>query len=281
MKTKVEKTKIGGNEVEFYFQIDQSGKKRLYKTTEYYDKKVVETDYYIGKRKERGGTDKSFSYVCDYSEKEYFVDEISNEQELLHHGFKKNYRIGNLNECGKNFPNEEVLFLDHKGSFKEGYLFGEYYQYYPNNQIFKHYNYDGDYPGNSTLHGICKQFYPNGREKVICNYNYGEENGIIKEYYNRRKRKKLSRIKFNGEFKEGTPIGEHKYYGENGNVLKKFIFIDGYNNYSKIMYHEDSNDIKSSESYIGGEKGIPTKRVGPEDWGYLDMSKSYFICRGT
>lgn len=263
---------IDGIETKLTYKGSIIGEKKLVSKWESYDDKEVYTTY----SRCRDNLNPGWESVPDgtithYIEYKYF-DKGTNKERLLQHGIEKLYSMSNLRKCGKDYPDKNVLFLQFKGFFKEDRIDEEFCQYYPNNQIFKQYYYENGY-----LHGECKQFFPNGEKIIICNYDYGKPIGLFKEFYDKG-------VKFEGKFVDGIPVGEHNHYDYSGYLVKKYSFTNGYNDFNRKLYYEDSNNIKSFESFIDGEPTLRYREyhnptfVGPTlfNWGGVDLHYNEF-----
>jgi antitoxin component YwqK of YwqJK toxin-antitoxin module len=135
--------------------------------------------------------------------------------------------------------------------YKEGKKNGEYKQWHPNGQLFGHWFYKND-----KFNGKYKQWWENGQLWEECIYKDGkfdglhliyDKNGTLmissegrkdshdgfsyetyrKEYHNNGKIKyegNIYYIFYDGVcFSSGPTKGEHKYYDENGTLMKKTV----------------------------------------------------------
>lgn len=109
---------------------------------------------------------------------------------------------------------------------------------YKNGTLYKSYNIDN----NNEFDGVYKEFYSNGKVKVIHNFNNGilidsstsyREDSSISDirYYNKKdtvfcKTFKNNILESSGEALQSRKIGIWDYYDINGNVTKKQEFIN-------------------------------------------------------
>ena len=128
---------------------------------------------------------------------------------------------------------------------------------YPSNKNYReedvvHYLFEICNYKDGIYHGERKYFSIKGHPTSIGNYYNGEPTGTHLKYcYN------CGKPHFKGTYSDGIPTGEHIHTDCDGSITEKIIYKDGYNRFDKIIYFEESNQIKSVEGFINGyEKQI-------------------------
>jgi len=223
-RDKTEEKIINGVKTILNYEVSLLGNKELISKWEFYDDKKIHTWY---GRKNVG----LIRHISEYKK---------NEKDYIRHGVSKYYCFGDL---------------EYEGHFKNGLLDGKYSQFHTDNfdQIYKEFYYL-----NGELHGDCKEFYSNGKLSTISTYENGKPIGVISEYYGNGMKK------FEGEFVDGEPIGKHIYSNLSGYIMIEYSFKNGYKKFNKKVYYEDSESIKSVESFIDGYQTVKLNTIGPD-----------------
>ena len=75
--------------------------------------------------------------------------------------------------------------------------------------------------GKVVRHGLCKDYYENGKIVSELNYKDGKLDGICKGYY------KDGELEFEYNYKDGKRDGLCKYYYEDGGLESELNFKEG------------------------------------------------------
>ncbi len=128
--------------------------------------------------------------------------------------------------------NEELISVE---SYANGLKNGISKIYYPGSNVlaeeinWKYGNKDGKWT----------QYFTTGNVKLIANYKNGKLNGKVTLYY-------LSgKVKYYGEYIDSKKQGTWVYMKENGSIIKKEIYNNGY--LTKIEYYDKEAEKKDNE----------------------------------
>ena len=127
---------------------------------------------------------------------------------------------------------------------------------------------------NGRLHGKYFEFYENGSQLLVLNYNNGKQNGPAEKYYPNGNieiegtmKNDLADGKFTffyedgtrqsvKNFKQGVYNGWYTEYYPNGNIKSKGNYTDGYKNGNFFFYNEEGKKIQEGKYLNGLRYGI-------------------------
>jgi len=98
------------------------------------------------------------------------------------------------------------------------------------------------YINDTTIHGIAKYYYKNGKVKDEINYTNGLKNGIHKTYT------REGLLESSIEFKNGIQDGNTYWYHENGKLNSKSLWVNG-KAFGDAYYYYDIGVLESYRSF--------------------------------
>ncbi|GAB4298189.1 MAG: hypothetical protein Kow0068_22140 [Marinilabiliales bacterium] len=217
---------------------------------------------------------KSFYYDPDEHYLKAIYNFKNNKKEGIGKIFAKDGRIITIEEYRNGvLINREYINRYNPAGLKQG----EWKEFYPNDKpkVIANYN-------NGKLHGFYKEYEVSGALKKILKYDNGilvednknqsdslkannnslkylEEN-LKEEYYPNGK------IKSIGAYRDTIPVGEHKYYSEDGKTIRAKVFNDsgkllakGYydsngKKHGKWWYYYSSGNLKAEGNFVNGKR---------------------------
>ncbi len=203
-------------------------------------------DYRLGKR---NGYSISYSY-------ENTTDGVVVARELYVNGIKEGrsyyyYTNGNLKEevyyeegnregPGRAFDEDGTLvaLLEYHNDYlieririnrtdNEGRKQGQWMEFYEDGTVKREVFYK-----DNQIDGVYKEFQPNGNLSLIMDYEEGriveeDEDEILAEQIEiRREFDDEGNVIFQGSFKENVPVGIHRFYNSEGEVINAFLYND-------------------------------------------------------
>lgn len=192
------------------------------------------------------------------------------------------------------------------------------------------------YDKDGLKHGVWKEFFPNGKVKTEYNYNHGILDGLIKEYNQKGELVLANRyendsiidnnvdieesveirnlyydlyddkdepiVKFTGAYKEGIPIGVHRFFDEKGNVNSSKLYdskgnlmgsgvvdMEG-NKRGEWTFYYETGEIRSKGLYSENEreglwkfyyKDGKTEQIGEYKKGKYDGTWKWYFQDGS
>ena len=174
--------------------------------------------------------------------------------------FTESEQINSISHFKNNLlEGEYILYykngaFNQKGMYKNGLKTGAWTSFRDNNQPSKYEQYQdgknhGQYKewfdnGNVSvmtnfheglIHSFYHSYYPNKQRKDSSTYNFGNLHGKMVSYYENGKKQKV------GEYKNGSPIGDYKYWNQDGQLLQHFPYKLGFLNGTVLKYYPNGN----------------------------------------
>jgi antitoxin component YwqK of YwqJK toxin-antitoxin module/tetratricopeptide (TPR) repeat protein len=132
-----------------------------------------------------------------------------------------------------------------RGAYYKGNEYGLWERFNEYGVLVEEYSYNED----GYLEGEYKEFFDNGELEVISTYKDGYMDGPFTEYY------KNGKVYSEGWYVEGEPVGEWVGYHRDGTVRTRRYFTEGELNGELIFYDESGKVTEISKYFYGNYEG--------------------------
>jgi uncharacterized protein len=208
---------------------------------------IVEKELFVNDRKEG----KAYYYFDDGKLKEEVPYE-QGKKEGIGREFDKDGNVISLLEYHNNYlVNRELINRKDSRGLKQG----TWKEFYPDGRLYKEMQYS-----DNALDDIYKEYAPNGSLSMVLKYEKGlitedrKENILPEELDIRRSFNENGKVIFVGSYRNDIPVGIHRFYDDQGNVINSIVFDDFGNKSSEgIVTETGSREGAWKDFYSTGE----------------------------
>jgi len=119
-------------------------------------------------------------------------------------------------------------------------------KYYPNGKISREFSMLAD----STKHGECRYYYPEGGLFKSVNFQRGLQHGITKTYYLNQQLESVT------PYEKGFPHGPSVWYDKEGNLTKEATYVRGEID-GEVKHYYPEGSLQGRYTYEKGQKKGP------------------------